>query len=79
MIYPLSSFLGELSIPPNLHFQSKSKSKSITVTSGMAPLIRVVLSNLVGDEAANEIEIIANDVTVFPDGKWEIKFRHPTR
>jgi 2-hydroxy-3-keto-5-methylthiopentenyl-1-phosphate phosphatase len=45
----------------------------------MAPLIRVVLSNLVGDEAANEIEIIANDVTVFPDGTWDIKFRHPTR
>jgi len=50
----------------------------IIVSSGMAPLIRVVLSNLVGDEAANEIEIIANDVTVFPDGTWDIKFRHPT-
>lgn len=45
----------------------------------MAPLIRVVLSNLLGDVAANEIEIIANDVTVFPDGKWDIEFRHPTR
>lgn len=45
----------------------------------MAPLIRVVLANLVGDEAANEIEIIANDVTLFPDGKWDIKFRHPSR
>ena len=53
--------------------------KQIRLISGMAPLIRVVLSNLVGDEAANEIEIIANDVTVFPDGKWEIKFRHPSR
>jgi hypothetical protein len=40
----------------------------------MAPLIRVVLSNLVGEQAANEIDVI-----VFPDGKWEIKFRHPTR
>jgi 2-hydroxy-3-keto-5-methylthiopentenyl-1-phosphate phosphatase len=46
----------------------------------MAPLIRVVLSNLLGDAAANEIDIIANDVTILPDGKkWEIKFRHPTR
>ena len=45
----------------------------------MTPLIRVVLSNLVGEVAANEIEIIANDVTVFPDGKWDIKFRHPSR
>jgi len=48
------------------------------LSSGMAPLIRAVLSNLVGNEAAAEIEIIANDVTVFPDGKWEIKFRHPS-
>jgi 2-hydroxy-3-keto-5-methylthiopentenyl-1-phosphate phosphatase len=45
----------------------------------MAPLIRVVLSNLLGDAAADEIEIIANDVNIFPDGKWEIKFRHPSR
>lgn len=47
--------------------------------SGMAPLIRAVLSNLIGQEGADEIEIIANDVKVFPDGKWEIQFRHPTR
>ncbi|KAF5378868.1 hypothetical protein D9615_006925 [Tricholomella constricta] len=51
----------------------------IIVSSGMAPLIRAVLSNLVGEEAANEINIIANDVTVHPDGKWEIQFRHPSR
>ncbi|KAF8958164.1 HAD-like domain-containing protein [Flammula alnicola] len=50
----------------------------IIVSSGMAPLIRAVLSNLVGQEAADEIEVIGNDATVFPDGKWEIKFRHPS-
>ncbi|KAF8155689.1 HAD-like domain-containing protein [Crassisporium funariophilum] len=50
----------------------------IIVSSGMAPLIRAVLSNLLGDEAAAEIDIIANDVDIFPDGKWEIKFRHPS-
>jgi len=50
----------------------------IIVSSGMAPFIRAVLSNLLGDTAANEIEIISNDVIVFPDGKWEIKFRHPS-
>ncbi|KDR79886.1 hypothetical protein GALMADRAFT_242000 [Galerina marginata CBS 339.88] len=50
----------------------------IIVSSGMAPLIRAVLSNLLGQEAADEIEIIANDVEVFSDGKWEIKFRHPS-
>lgn len=45
----------------------------------MAPLIRAVLSVLVGPEEAKDIEIIANDVTVHPDGKWEIQFRHPSR
>ncbi|KXN84910.1 Pdp3-interacting factor 1 [Leucoagaricus sp. SymC.cos] len=49
----------------------------ILVSSGMAPLIRAVLSNLLGKEA-NEIEIIANDVTVEPNGQWEIKYRHPS-
>lgn len=45
----------------------------------MAPLIRAVLSNLLGEAAADEIEIIANDVDIQSDGKWEIKYRHPTR
>ena len=47
--------------------------------SGMAPLIRAVLANLVGDKEADEIEIIANDVIISPDGKWEIQYRHPSR
>ncbi|KAF9051640.1 HAD-like domain-containing protein [Panaeolus papilionaceus] len=50
----------------------------IIVSSGMAPLIRAVLSNLLGSEAANEIDIIANDVVVQRGGKWEIQFRHPS-
>lgn len=50
----------------------------IIVSSGMAPLIRAVLSNLVGEESANEIDIIANDVTIHPDGKWDIEYRHPS-
>lgn len=45
----------------------------------MAPIIRAVLSNLVGEKDANEIEIIANDANVRPDGSWEIKYRHPSR
>ncbi len=47
--------------------------------SGMAPFIRALLSNLVGDEEATHIDIVANDAVVEDDGKWEIKFRHPTR
>jgi len=50
----------------------------IIVSSGMAPIIRAVLSNLVGDEDAKDIEIISNDVDIHPDGKWEIKYRHPS-
>ncbi|KAF7324038.1 hypothetical protein MKEN_00626000 [Mycena kentingensis (nom. inval.)] len=46
--------------------------------SGMAPIIRAVLGSLVGDAVADTIDIIANDVEVAEDGKWEIKFRHPS-
>ncbi len=47
--------------------------------SGMAPLIRAVLSKLIGDEEAKNIEIVANDAKIHPDGKWEILYRHPSR
>jgi 2,3-diketo-5-methylthio-1-phosphopentane phosphatase len=50
----------------------------IIVSSGMTPIIRAVLSNLIGDEDAKDIEIISNDVTIHADGKWELKYRHPT-
>lgn len=47
--------------------------------SGMAPLIRAVLSNLIGDEEAQKIEIVSNEVAIHPDGKWDILYRHPSR
>ncbi|KAJ7150804.1 HAD-like domain-containing protein [Mycena filopes] len=50
----------------------------VIVSSGMAPIIRAVLSNLVGEEVANSIDIIANEVEVEPSGGWNIKFRHPS-
>jgi 2-hydroxy-3-keto-5-methylthiopentenyl-1-phosphate phosphatase len=50
----------------------------------MAPLIRHVLGNLIGDAEAAEIEIIANDVRfTTPEGSaqkhngWEVVWRHP--
>lgn len=49
----------------------------IIVSSGMEPLIRAILSNLVGDDA-NDIEIISNSVDVHKDGTWNIKYRHPS-
>ena len=51
----------------------------LLLCSGMAPLIGAVLAGLIGEEDASEIEIIANDVTLFDDGKWDIKYRHPSR
>ncbi|KAI0659964.1 HAD-like domain-containing protein [Cubamyces menziesii] len=50
----------------------------VIISSGMAPLIRAVLSKLIGEEEAKEIEIVSNEVDIHPDGKWEIKYRHPT-
>lgn len=47
-------------------------------SSGMAPLIRAVLSKLIGDEEAQNIEIVANDADIREDGTWEIKYRHPS-
>lgn len=45
----------------------------------MAPFIRSVLSKLIGEEEAKNIDIIANDVK-FNDTEakdWEIIYRHP--
>jgi 2-hydroxy-3-keto-5-methylthiopentenyl-1-phosphate phosphatase len=51
--------------------------------SGMAPIIRAVLTNLISEEEASSIDIIANDVE-FTDAQkegktWEIVYRHPER
>lgn len=41
------------------------------------PIIRAILENLLGPEDAARMEIVANEVDVKPDGKFEILFRHP--
>lgn len=43
----------------------------------MVPIIRSILENLLGPEDASRMEIVANEVDVKPDGKFEIVFRHP--
>ncbi|KAG7094648.1 hypothetical protein E1B28_005472 [Marasmius oreades] len=50
----------------------------ILVSGGMTPTIRAVLSNLLGEEEASQIEVISNDVDSHADGTWSIKFRHPS-
>jgi 2-hydroxy-3-keto-5-methylthiopentenyl-1-phosphate phosphatase len=49
----------------------------VIVSSGMVQIIRTVLENLLEPEDATRMEIIANQAIVHPDGKFEIKFRHP--
>ncbi|KAJ9093411.1 hypothetical protein QFC21_006441 [Naganishia friedmannii] len=53
----------------------------IIVSSGMAPIIRAVLTNLISEEEASSIDIIANDVEYLDEAKsgdkWEIVYRHP--
>lgn len=53
----------------------------VVVSSGMTPIIRSIFKNLLGEEQANELHIISNDVK-FTDPeqkgeKWEIVYRHP--
>ncbi|EJC99157.1 uncharacterized protein FOMMEDRAFT_128226 [Fomitiporia mediterranea MF3/22] len=50
----------------------------VLVSSGMEPIIRAVLSKLIGEEDAATIDIVSNDVRHLPNGKWEIQYRHPT-
>jgi len=37
-----------------------------------------VLTNLLTPEEAASIDIVSNDADVFPDGRWAIKYRHPS-
>jgi 2-hydroxy-3-keto-5-methylthiopentenyl-1-phosphate phosphatase len=45
----------------------------------MAPLIRSVISNILGEEESKDIEIISNHVKIEENGKWRIQYRHPER
>lgn len=59
-------------------FYAWSKTQNIpvvVVSSGMIPIIRALLTKLVGQSAAQEIQIIANDVNIKPDGSWHIIYR----
>lgn len=49
----------------------------IIVSSGMTPIIRSIMENLVGKAHSDSIEIIANEVEYLPGGLWNVKFRHP--
>ncbi|AGO09968.1 AaceriAAL023Wp [[Ashbya] aceris (nom. inval.)] len=47
----------------------------VVISSGMKPLIDALLEQLLGCEALQQIEVIANDVEVRQDGTWRIQYR----
>lgn len=47
----------------------------VVVSSGMKPIIEALLTKLVGKEAIENIEILANDLEVKPDNSWDVVFR----
>lgn len=51
----------------------------IVISSGMTPIISALLTNLVGEEAMKNIEIVSNDVAIDDQdaSNWGITYRHP--
>lgn len=50
----------------------------IVVSSGMTPIIKALLGNLVGVDVVEDIEIISNSVKIDDaTGKWEIVYKDP--
>lgn len=50
----------------------------VVISSGMTPIIKALLGNLVGVTVVEDIEIISNSVKIDEDtGKWEIVYRDP--
>lgn len=60
------------------HWAQANDIPIIVVSSGMKPIIKALLQNLVGEESIDQIEIISNDVKVNEDGSWEIIYRDET-
>lgn len=57
------------------HWATANNIPIVVVSSGMKPIIYALLVNLVGVEAASNIEIISNDVKINEDGSWDIVYR----
>lgn len=49
----------------------------VVLSSGMQPVIRALLTKLIGSEA-DHIDIISNDVDIHADGSWDIVFHDPS-
>ena len=46
----------------------------IVLSSGMEPLIRALLKKALGDQEANDMQVICNQVKVEDNGEWHIVF-----
>lgn len=57
------------------HWATARNIPIVVVSSGMTPIIRALLETLVGEEAANTIPIVSNDINFKDDGSWAIQFR----
>ncbi|CDR36345.1 CYFA0S01e00694g1_1 [Cyberlindnera fabianii] len=60
------------------HWAQENDIPIIVVSSGMKPIIRALLENLVGEDSIDKIEIVSNDCKVNPDNSWEIVYRDET-
>lgn len=47
----------------------------IVVSSGMKPIIKHLLTSLVGEDSIHKIDIISNEVEIDSDDKWRIVYR----
>ncbi|GCE99323.1 hypothetical protein ZYGM_003198 [Zygosaccharomyces mellis] len=55
-----------------LHWSLENNVPIVVVSSGMKPIIKHLLTLLVGEEAINKIDIVSNEVEVQPDGQWKL-------
>lgn len=57
-----------------LKWSLENKVPIVVVSSGMRPIIKHLLTLLVGEDAINEIDIVSNEVDVHDDGEWNIVY-----
>lgn len=57
------------------HWAKENNVPIVVVSSGMEPIIRALLAKLVGQEAAEDIQIVSNHVKINEDGSWHIVYR----
>lgn len=47
----------------------------VVISSGMKPIIKALLSKMLGPDSVNKIDIISNEVEVDAHGQWKIVYR----